>query len=57
MIMVILILELLSVNSSLVDNRKDFVVNFSYLKVKRYKVSKVSVKSSIKKYKKIRCNF
>ena len=38
--------RIVSVNSSLVDNRKDFVVNFSLFEGNRYKVSNVSVSPS-----------
>ena len=37
--------RIISVNSSLVDNRKDFVVNFSLYEGNRYKVSNVSVRN------------
>ena len=42
-----------AVNSSLLDNRKDFVVNFSLFEGKRYKISKVDVKSSLRNIKKL----
>ena len=42
-----------AVNSSLLDNRKDFVVNFSLFEGKRYKISKVEVKSSLRNIKKL----
>ena len=35
------------------DNRKDFVVNFSLFEGKRYKISKVEVKSSLRNIKKL----
>ena len=40
--------QILSVNSSLVENGKDFIVNFTIFEGQRYKVEKVGVKSNIK---------
>ena len=40
--------EIVSVNSSLVDNRKDFIVNFTIFEGKRYKITKVKYNSSIR---------
>ena len=40
--------EIVSVNSSLVDNRKDFIVNFTIFEGKRYKITKVKFNSSIR---------
>ncbi|MAI29510.1 MAG: outer membrane protein assembly factor BamA [Rickettsiales bacterium] len=45
--------RIISVNSSLVDNRKDFVVNFSIYEGNRYKVSNVNVRSNIKNLQKL----
>ena len=45
--------RIVSVNSSLVDNRKDFVVNFSLFEGNRYKVSNVSVKSNLRNLQKL----
>ncbi len=45
--------RIVSVNSSLVDNRKDFVVNFSLYEGNRYKVSNVSVRSSLRNLQKL----
>ena len=45
--------RIISVNSSLVDNRKDFVVNFSLYEGNRYKVSNVSVKSNLRNLQKL----
>ncbi len=45
--------RILSVNSSLVDNRKDFVVNFSLFEGNRYKVSKVNVRSNLRNIQKL----
>ena len=41
--------RVISANSSLVKNKKDFIVNFNLSEGKRYKVNKLSVRSSIKK--------
>ena len=41
--------RVISTNSSLVKNKKDFIVNFNLSEGKRYKVNKVGVRSSIKK--------
>ncbi len=41
--------RVISANSSLVKNKKDFIVNFNLSEGKRYKVNKVGVRSSIKK--------
>ena len=41
--------RVISANSSLVKNKKDFIVNFNLSEGKRYKVNKLGVKSSIKK--------
>ena len=46
--------RIVSVNSSLVDNRKDFVVNFSIFEGERYKIAKVNVKSNLRKPSEIR---
>ncbi len=43
--------EIVSVNSSLVDNRKDFIVNFSLFEGERYKITKVKYNSSIRNLK------
>ena len=43
--------EIVSVNSSLVDNRKDFVVNFTVFEGKRYKITKINFNSSIRNLK------
>ena len=43
--------EIISVNSSLVDNRKDFIVNFTLFEGKRYKITKVKYNSSIRNLK------
>ncbi len=43
--------EIISVNSSLVDNRKDFIVNFTVFEGKRYKITKISFNSSIRNLK------
>ena len=43
--------EIISVNSSLVDNRKDFVVNFTVFEGKRYKITKINFNSSIRNLK------
>ena len=40
--------EIVSVNSSLVDNRKDFIVNFTIFEGKRYKITNVKFNSSIR---------
>ena len=40
--------QILSVNSSLVENGKDFIVNFTIFEGPRYKVEKVGVKSNIR---------
>ena len=40
--------EIVSVNSSLVDNRKDFIVNFTIFEGKRYKIANVEFNSSIR---------
>ena len=40
--------EIVSVNSSLVDNRKDFIVNFTIFEGKRYKITNVKFDSSIR---------
>ena len=40
--------QILSVNSSLVDNDKDFIVNFTIFEGQRYTVNKVGVKSNIR---------
>ena len=45
--------RIISVNSSLVDNRKDFVVNFSLYEGNRYKVSDVNVRSNIRNLQKL----
>ena len=45
--------RIVSVNSSLVDNRKDFVVNFSLFEGNRYKVSNVSVRSNLRNLQKL----
>ena len=45
--------KIISVNSSLVDNRKDFVVNFSLYEGNRYKVSNVNVRSNIRNLQKL----
>ncbi len=45
--------RIVSVNSSLVDNRKDFVVNFSIFEGNRYKVSNVNIKSSLRNLQKL----
>ncbi len=41
--------RVISANSSLVKNKKDFIVNFNLSEGKRYKVNKLGVRSSIKK--------
>ena len=43
--------EIISVNSSLVDNRKDFIVNFTLFEGKRYKITNVKYNSSIRNLK------
>ena len=43
----------LSTNSQLVSSSKNFIINFKIYEGKRYKVSKVSLDSSIKNFKKI----
>ena len=43
--------EIISVNSSLVDNRKDFIVNFTLFEGKRYKITNVKFNSSIRNLK------
>ncbi len=40
--------QITSVNSSLVDNRKDFLVNFTLYEGERYKITKVEVNSTIR---------
>ena len=45
--------RIIAVNSSLVDNRKDFVVNFSLYEGNRYKVSNVNVRSNIRNLQKL----
>ena len=40
--------EIVSVNSSLVDNRKDFIVNFTIFEGKRYEITNVKFNSSIR---------
>ncbi len=45
--------RIISVNSSLVDNRKDFIVNFSLYEGNRYKVSNVSVKTNLRNLQKL----
>ena len=40
--------QILSVNSSLVENDKDFIVNFTLFEGQRYKVSKIGVKSNVR---------
>ena len=45
--------RIISVNSSLVDNRKDFVVNFSIFEGERYKIAKVNVKSNLRNLQKL----
>ncbi len=45
--------KIIAVNSSLVDNRKDFVVNFSLYEGNRYKVSNVNVRSNIRNLQKL----
>ncbi len=45
--------RIISVNSSLIDNRKDFVVNFSLYEGKRYKVSNVNVQSNLRNLQKL----
>ena len=45
--------RIIAVNSSLVDNRKDFVVNFSLYEGNRYKVSDVNVRSNIRNLQKL----
>ncbi len=40
--------QITSVNSSLVDNRKDFLVNFNIFEGERYKITKIDVISSIR---------
>ena len=45
--------KIISVNSSLVDNRKDFVVNFSIFEGERYKIAKVNVKSNLRSLQKL----
>ena len=44
--------EIVSVNSSLVDNRRDFIVNFTVFEGKRYKITKLNYNSSIRNLKK-----
>ncbi len=41
--------QILSVNSSLVENGKDFIVNFTIFEGERYKVEKIGVKSNVRK--------
>ncbi len=43
--------EIISVNSSLVDNRRDFIVNFTVFEGKRYKITKIKYNSSIRNLK------
>ena len=40
--------QILSVNSSLVENDKDFIVNFTLFEGKRYRVNKIGVKSNVR---------
>ena len=40
--------QILSVNSSLVENDKDFIVNFTLFEGQRYKVNKIGVKSNVR---------
>ena len=40
--------QITSVNSSLVDNRKDFLINFTMFEGERYKITKVDVNSRIR---------
>ena len=42
--------KVISANSSLVKNKKDFIVNFNFYEGKRYKVNNVVVRSSLKKF-------
>ena len=41
--------RVISANSSLVKNKKDFIVNFNLFEGKRYKINSIVIKSSIKK--------
>ena len=43
--------EIISVNSTLVDNRKDFIVNFTVFEGQRYKITKIQFNSSIRNLK------
>ncbi len=45
--------QISSVNSSLIDNRKNFVVNFTVYEGKRYSVSNIDFKSSIRNLNRI----
>ena len=48
--------EILSVNSSLVNNRKEFVINFTLKEGERYIVENVSFRSSIRNIDKVELN-
>ena len=45
--------RIISVNSSLVDNRKDFIINFLLYEGIRYKVSDVSVRTNLRNLQKL----
>ena len=44
-------MKLFLLTSSLVDNRRDFIVNFTVFEGKRYKITKIKYNSSIRNLK------